>query len=156
MLDANAALKERTLSGEESELMTGVSDFTLDATGKALLCVTQDGVVSFGIQTGQSEMVYTGAADQAAMCGQALLVRAGGSIVRVMNGQMATIRRDGATCLFVYGQKVIELTGRGVMTCDVNGENATMIADGSFEAASIANGVLYLGSASGYTKSVSL
>ena len=55
-------------------------------------------------------MVYTGAADQAAMCGQALLVRAGGSIVRVMNGQMATIRRDGATCLFVYGQKVIELT----------------------------------------------
>ena len=42
------------------------------------------------------------------------------------------------------------------MTCDVNGENATMIADGSFEAASIANGVLYLGSASGYTKSVSL
>ena len=37
MLDANAALKERTLSGEESELMTGVSDFTLDAAGKALL-----------------------------------------------------------------------------------------------------------------------
>ena len=156
MLDANAALKERTLSGEESELMTGVSDFTLDATGKALLCVTQDGVVSFGIQTGQSEMVYTGAADQAAMCGQALLVRAGGSIVRVMNGQMATIRRDGATCLFVYGQKVIELTGRGVMTCDVNGENATTIANGSFEAASIANGVLYLGGADGYTQSVSL
>lgn len=27
MLDANAALKEKTLSGEESELMTGVSDF---------------------------------------------------------------------------------------------------------------------------------
>ena len=156
MLDANAALKERTLSGEESELMTGVSDFTLDATGKALLCVTQDGVVSFGIQTGQSEMVYTGAADQAAMCGQALLVRAGGSIVRVMNGQMATIRRDGATCLLVYGQKVIELTGRGVMTCDVNGENATTIANGSFEAASIANGVLYLGGADGYTQSVSL
>lgn len=155
-LDANAALKERTLSGEESELMTGVSDFTLDATGKALLCVTQDGVVSFGIQTGQSEMVYTGAADQAAMCGQALLVRAGGSIVRVMNGQMATIRRDGATCLLVYGQKVIELTGRGVMTCDVNGENATTIANGSFEAASIANGVLYLGGADGYTQSVSL
>ena len=155
-LDANAALKERTLSGEESELMTGVSDFTLDATGKALLCVTQDGVVSFGIQTGQSEMVYTGAADQAAMCGQALLVRAGGSIVRVMNGQMATIRRDGATCLFVYGQKVIELTGRGVMTCDVNGENATTIANGSYEAASIANGVLYLGGADGYTQSVSL
>lgn len=67
-----------------------------------------------------------------------------------------TIRRDGASCLLVYGQKVIELTSRGVMTCDVNGENATMIADGSFEAASIANGVLYLGSASGYTKSVSL
>ena len=156
MLDANAALKERTLSGEESELMTGVSDFTLDATGKALLCVTQDGVVSFGIQTGQSEMLYTGAADQAAMCGQALLVRAGGSIVRVMNGQMATIRRDGATCLLVYGQKVIELTGRGVMTCDVNGENATTIANGSFEAASIANGVLYLGGADGYTQSVSL
>ena len=90
------------------------------------------------------------------MCGQALLVRSGGSVIRVMNGQMATIRRDGASCLLAYGQKVIELTSRGVMTCDVNGENATMIADGSFEAASIANGVLYLGSASGYTKSVSL
>ena len=155
-LDANAALKERTLSGEESELMTGVSDFTLDATNKALLCVTQDGVASFGIQTGQSAMVYTGAADQAMMCGQALLVRAGGSVIRVMNGQIATIRRDGAACLLVYGQKVIELTGKGVMTCDVNGENATMIANGSFEAASIAGGVLYLGSASGYTQSVSL
>ena len=156
MLDANAALKEKTLSGEESELMTGVSDFTLDAVNKTLLCVTQDGVTAFGIQTGQSESVYTGAADQAMMCGQALLVRSGGSVIRVMNGQMATIRRDGASCLLVYGQKVIELTSRGVMTCDVNGENATMIADGSFEAASIANGVLYLGSASGYTKSVSL
>ena len=156
MLDANAALKEKTLSGEESELMTGVSDFTLDAVNKTLLCVTQDGVTAFGIQTGQSENVYTGAADQAMMCGQALLVRSGGSVIRVMNGQMATIRRDGASCLLVYGQKVIELTGRGVMTCDVNGENATTIADGSFEAASIANGVLYLGSASGYTKSVSL
>ena len=136
--------------------MTGVSDFTLDAVNKTLLCVTQDGVTAFGIQTGQSESVYTGAADQAMMCGQALLVRSGGSVIRVMNGQMATIRRDGASCLLVYGQKVIELTGRGVMTCDVNGENATTIADGSFEAASIANGVLYLGSASGYTKSVSL
>ena len=156
MLDANAALKEKTLSGEESELMMGVSDFTLDAVNKTLLCVTQDGVTAFGIQTGQSESVYTGAADQAMMCGQALLVRSGGSVIRVMNGQMATIRRDGALCLLVYGQKVIELTSRGVMTCDVNGENATMIADGSFEAASIANGVLYLGSASGYTKSVSL
>ena len=156
MLDANAALKERTLSGEESELMTGVSDFTLDAANKALLCVTQDGVASFGIQTGQSEMVYTGAADQAMMCGQALLVRAGGSVIRVMNGQMATIRRDGAACLLVYGQKVIELTSKGVMTCDVNGENATTIANGSFEAASIANGVLYLGGADGYTQSVSL
>lgn len=156
MLDANAALKEKTLSGEESELMTGVSDFTLDAVNKTLLCVTQDGVTTFGIQTGQSESVYTGAADQAMMCGQALLVRSGGSLIRVMNGQMATIRRDGASCLLVYGQKVIELTGRGVMTCDVNGENAMTIADGSFEAASIANGVLYLGSASGYTKSVSL
>lgn len=156
MLDANAALKEKTLSGEESELMTGVSDFTLDAVNKTLLCVTQDGVTAFGIQTGQSERVYTGAADQAMMCGQALLVRSGGSVIRVMNGQMATIRRDGASCLLVYGQKVIELTSRGVMTCDVNGENATTIADGSFEAASIANGVLYLGSASGYTQSVSL
>lgn len=156
MLDANAALKEKTLSGEESELMMGVSDFTLDAVNKTLLCVTQDGVTAFGIQTGQSERVYTGAADQAMMCGQALLVRSGGSVIRVMNGQMATIRRDGASCLLVYGQKVIELTSRGVMTCDVNGENATTIADGSFEAASIANGVLYLGSASGYTKSVSL
>ena len=156
MLDANAALKEKTLSGEESELMTGVSDFTLDAVNKTLLCVTQDGVTAFGIQTGQSESVYTGAADQAMMCGQALLVRSGGSVIRVMNGQMATIRRDGASCLLVYGQKVIELTSRGVMICDVNGENATTIADGSFEAASIANGVLYLGSASGYTKSVSL
>lgn len=136
--------------------MTGVSDFTLDAVNKTLLCVTQDGVTAFGIQTGQSESVYTGAADQAMMCGRALLVRSGGSVIRVMNGQMATIRRDGASCLLVYGQKVIELTSRGVMTCDVNGENATMIADGSFEAASIANGVLYLGSASGYTKSVSL
>ena len=46
MLDANAALKERTLSGEESELMTGVSDFTLDAVNKTLLCVTQDGVTA--------------------------------------------------------------------------------------------------------------
>ena len=156
ILDANAALKERTLSGEESELMTGVSDFTLDTMNKALLCVTQNGVASFGIQTGQSEMIYTGAADQAMMCGQALLVRAGGSIIRVMNGQMATIRRDGAACLLVYGQKVIELTGKGVMTCDVNGENATMIANGSFEAASIAGGVLYLGDANGYTQSVSL
>ncbi len=151
-LDANAALKERTLSGEEgSELMTGVSDFTLDATGKALLCVTQDGVVSFGHQTGQSEWSTRARRIRRRCAGRRCWCERGGSIVRVMNGQMATIRRDGATCLLVC-QKVIELTGRGVMTCDVNGENATTIANGSFEAASIANGVLYLGGADGYTQ----
>ena len=156
ILDANAALKERTLSGEESELMTGVSDFSLDVQGNALLCVTQNGVVSFSITTGQQTTLYSGAADQAVQCGQALLVRSGGAIVRVMNGQSATIRRDGATCLLVYGQKVIELTNKGVMTCDVNGENATTLLNAAYESASIANGTLYLGTSGGYTASVVL
>ena len=156
ILDANAALKERTLSGEESELMTGVSDFSLDVQGNALLCVTQDGVVSFAITTGQQTTLYSGAAEQAVQCGQALLVRAGGLIIRVMNGQNATIRRDGATCLLVYGQKVIELTNKGVMTCDVNGENATTLLNAAYESASIANGTLYLGTSGGYTASVAL
>ena len=155
-LDANGALKERTLSGEESELMTGVSDFTLDVQGKALLCVTQEGVVSFGIDTGRKTTLYAGAADQAAMCGQALLVRAGGAIVRVFDGQTATIRRDGATYLGAYGQRVIQLTDRGVMACDVNGEDATMLLYGTFDCVSIAGGVLYAGSRTGYTQQVRL
>lgn len=156
LLDANATLKERTLSGEESELMTGVSDFSLDAQGNALLCVTQEGVVSFGIDTGAETVLYAGAADQAAQCGQALLVRTGGTIVRVMNGQNATIRRDGATYVGAYGQKVIQLTAKGVIVCDVNGENATTILNGEYETASVANGVLYVGTAKGYTDSVQL
>lgn len=155
-LDANATLRERTLSGEESELMSGVSDFSIDVQGGALLCVTQAGVVSFGITTGSASTVYSGAADQAAQCGQALLVRAGGSIVRVMNGQSATIRRDGATWMGVYGQRVIQLTGSGVIACDVNGENATTLLGGAFECASIANGVLYVGGKNGYTQQVTL
>ena len=156
LLDANGALKERTLSGEESELMGSVADFTLDAKNNTLLCVTQEGVVSFGIDTARKTTLYAGGADQAAMCGDALLVRTGGSIVRVANGQSATIRRDGATMMGVYGQKVIQLTSKGVMTCDVNGENATTILHGSFEAMSIANGVLYVGDQKGYTQQVTL
>lgn len=136
--------------------MTGVSDFTLDVQGKALLCVTQEGVVSFGIDTGRTTTLYAGAADQAAMCGQALLVRAGGAIVRVFDGQSATIRRDGATYLGVYGQKVIQLTDRGVMSCDVNGEDATMLMYGTFDCVSIAGGVLYAGGRTGYTQQVRL
>ena len=155
-LDANATLKERTLSGEESELMSGVSDFTLDAQGDVLLCVTQEGVVSFGIKTGQRTTVYAGQADQAAQCGEALLVRTGGSIIRMMNGQSATIRRDGATYMGVYGQRIIQLTRQGVVTCDVNGENATTILAGAYESASIANGVLYVGAPGGYTQAVQL
>ena len=100
--------------------------------------------------------LYTGNADQAAMCGDALLVRTGGSIVRVAGGQSATIRKDGAMLMGVYGQKIIQLTSRGVITCDVNGENATTILYGSFEAMSIANGVLYVGDAKGYTQQVTL
>ena len=42
------------------------------------------------------------------------------------------------------------------MTCDVNGENATTILHGSFEAMSIANGVLYVGDQKGYTQQVAL
>ena len=155
-LDANATLRERTLSGEESELMSGVSDFSVDVQGDALLCVTQSGVVSFGISTGSATTVYSGTADQAAQCGQALLVRTGGSIVRVMNGQSATIRRDGATWLGVYGQRVLQLTGSGVVACDVNGENATTLLYGAFSSASIAGGVLYVGGPSGYTQQVTL
>jgi hypothetical protein len=74
LLDANGTLKERTLSGEESELLEGVADFCLDAQSDTLICVTQEGVVSFGIKTGAKKTLYTGAADQAALCGQALLV----------------------------------------------------------------------------------
>ena len=155
-LDANATLRERTLSGEESELMGGVADFSLDVQGDTLLCVTQEGVVTFGITTGNRVTAYSGNADQAAQCGKSLLVRTGGSIVRVTDGQSATIRRDGATWMGVYGQKVIQLTSRGVVTCDVNGENATTILPGTFEAAAIANGVLYLGGRTGFTQQISL
>jgi len=156
VLDANGALRERTLSGEESELMESVADFALDAKQNELLCVTQEGVVSFGIDTGRRTTLYSGSADQAAMCGDALLVRSGGTIIRVANGQSATIRRDGATMMGVYGQKVIQLTSQGVVTCDVNGENATTILYGSFDAMSIANGVLYVGDGKGYTQQVTL
>jgi len=156
VLDANGALKERTLSGEESELMEGVADFCLDAQDNALICVMQEGVVSFGIATGARKTLYTGSADQVALCGSALLVRAGGSIVRVANGQNATIRRDGATAMGVYGQRVIQLTGEGVVACDVNGENATTILYGEYETMSVAGGVLYVGDGKGYTQQVTL
>ena len=57
----------------------------------------------------------------------------------------------------VYGQKVIQLTTRkGVMTCDVNGENATTILHGEYETASVVNGVLYVGDSRGYTQQVTL
>jgi hypothetical protein len=155
-LDANATLRERTLSGEESELMGGVADFSLDVQGGTILCVTQEGVESFGITTGNRVTLYTGSADQAAQCGKSLLVRTGGSIVRVTDGASATIRRDGAMWMGVYGQKVIQLTGSGVVLCDVNGENATTILNGSFDSAAIAGGVLYVGGRSGYTQQVML
>ena len=155
-LDASGALVERTLAGEENYLMEGVSDFCLDVQANSLLCVTQEGVVSFGIATGKRETLFSGAADQAAMCGRALLVRTGGSIIRVTDGMSATIRKDGATFLGVYGSKVIQLTNQGVMTCDVNGENATTILYGAFESASIAGGVLYVGDSKGFTQSVTL
>ena len=156
LLDANGALKERTLSGEESDLMEGVADFCLDVQGNALLCVTQEGVVSFGIGTGKRTTLYAGSADQAALCADILLVRSGGSILRVTDGQTATIRRDGATLMGVYGQKVIQLTGKGVMTCDVNGENATTILYGEYETMSAANGVLYVGDGKGIAQQVTL
>ena len=156
LLDANGTLRERMLSGEESELLAGVADFCLDARENALICVTQEGVISFGIQTGAQKTLYTGAADQAALCGEALLVRSGGNLIRVANGQSATIRRDGALAMGVYGQKVIQLTGRGVMTCDVNGENLTTILYGEYESMSVANGILYLGDEKGYTQQVAL
>ena len=156
LLDANGTLKERTLSGEESELISGVADFTLDAASDTLLCVTQEGVVSFGIKTGAQKTLYTGTADQAALCGQALLVRSGGNIIRVANGQSAAIRRDGALAMGVYGQKVIQLTDKGVMTCDVNGENVTTILYGEYEKMSVANGILYVGDEKGFTQQVML
>ncbi len=156
LLDANGALKERTLSGEESELLEGVADFCLDAQSNALICVTQEGVISFGIRTGAKKTLYTGAADQAALCGQALLVRSGGNIIRVANGQSAAIRRDGARMMGVYGQKVIQLTDKGIVTCDVNGENATTILYGEYENMSVANGILYVGDRKGYTQQVTL
>ena len=156
LLDANGALRERTLSGEESELLSGVADFCLDASSDELICVTQDGVVSFGIRTGAQKTLYTGAADQAALCGQALLVLSGGSIIRVANGQSAAIRRDGALAMGVYGQKVIQLTGKGVMTCDVNGENLTTILFGEYERMSVVNGILYVGDEKGFTQQVVL
>ena len=156
LLDANGALRERTLSGEESELLSGVADFFLDASSDELICVTQDGVVSFGIRTGAQKTLYTGAADQAALCGQALLVLSGGSIIRVANGQSAAIRRDGALAMGVYGQKVIQLTSKGVMTCDVNGENLTTILFGEYERMSVVNGILYVGDEKGFTQQVVL
>ncbi|MBR5560265.1 MAG: peptidoglycan-binding protein, partial [Clostridia bacterium] len=156
VLDANGALKERTLSGEESALMEGVADFALDVQKNALLCVTQEGVVSFGIDTGRKETLYAGSADQAAMCGDALLVRSGGKIIRVANGMSAVIRNDGAAVMGVYGQKVIQLTDKGVMTCDVNGENLTTLLYGAFEMMAVVGDVLYVGDGKGIMQQVNL
>ena len=156
LLDVSGTLRERTLSGEESELMSDVADFCLDTQGDALICVTSEGVISFGIKTGAKKTLYTGTADQAALCGQALLVRSGGSIIRVANGQSAAIRRDGAGMMGVYGQKVIQLTSKGVITCDVNGENATTILYGEYGSMSVVNGILYVGSGKGFEQQIVL
>ena len=42
------------------------------------------------------------------------------------------------------------------MACDVNGEDATMLLYGTFDCVSIAGGVLYAGSRTGYTQQVRL
>lgn len=60
--------------------MTGVSDFTIDAQGDAILCVTQDGVVSFGITTGAVTTVYAGQAASGRASGEALIVRTEGPL----------------------------------------------------------------------------
>ena len=136
--------------------MAGVADFCVDAAGNALVCVTQEGVVSFGIETARQTALYTGSADQAMMCGKALMVRTGGAIVRVLDGQSVTIRRDSATWMGIYGEKVIQLTPRGVVICDANGENATTVIPGQFETASVAGSTLYVGNSQGYTQYVQL
>ena len=84
------------------------------------------------------------------------MVRSGGSVIRVMDGGSATIRKDGATWMGVYGSRVIQLTSRGVVICDANGENATTVIPGEYDAASIAGSTLYVGGNTGYTQYVQL
>jgi len=51
---------------------------------------------------------------------------------------------------------VIQLMDKGVMACDVNGENLTTLLYGAFETMSVANSVLYVGDSKGIMQQVKL
>ena len=142
-LDANGTLKERTLSGEESVLMDGVADFSIDVEKNTALCVCQDRVVSFGLLTAETGVLYSGSAQQALPCGESVLILAGGNVLELSGGRVNVLRRDKASRIGVYEDTLLEVTDKGILAC--RGGSSQLILSGRFTRFSVAGGTVYAG-----------
>ena len=151
VLDASGTLKERDFGGNESELMTGVQDFSMDVPANRCIAVTGEGVVALELRTGKQETLYAGRVRQALQMGDYLLALSAGEVLRISGMQAVPIRRDGANRIGVSGDRILELTEDGVIAFDINGEHANQVQSGHFDTFCIADGMLYLGDAAGYT-----
>ena len=155
-LGSDGSLKERTLSGEERVLIGNVGAFSLDAEGNRLICVQPETVTAYTLGSGSETVLFSGPAEEAVCCGNLYLILSAGRIVRVSETGNTAISSQSARHIGVYRDKVIEVTGSGIYTMDINGVNRREVLTGTYECFAVAEGMLYAGGREGYTAKVQL
>lgn len=155
-LDAAGNLKKRTLSGEERVLIGGVHGFTLDAQQGQLVCLLGETVVTVDLNGGSQKVIFTGTAEEALCMGDRVLILSAGRVVRLSPGENAAISNRSAVHIGAYRDRIIEVSGEGIDSFDINGEDRRTILAGTFECFAIAGGMLYAGNRDGFTQKVQL
>ena len=155
-LGAAGEVRERTLSGEERMLRSGVTFLSLDAIDYQLLFVLDDSVIFYGIRDGREQTVFTGHAEQAICCASMVLVLSNGRILRISGNETAQIADAATLGIGVYKNTVIARSETGITVMDINGRNVRDLLPGMFESMAVAGNTLYAGGGSGFTAQAQL
>ncbi len=155
-LDAAGNIKERTLSGEERVLIGGAHGFTLDVQEGRLVCLLAETVVTYDLNSGTQSVIFTGTAEEALCMGDRVLILSAGRVVRLSPGENAAVSGRSAVHIGAYQDRIIEVTGSGIDTYDINGEDRRTVLSGTFECFAVAGGMLYAGNQEGFTRKVQL
>lgn len=155
--DQSGSIYTRDPEISSQHLFEGANDFIIDALSDTLYAASDGGVYRVNIISGDSEQMTDRSASQVTVCGDAVYFLSSGNIYRTYKNNTELIFSGACTWVAGYGSNLYYLENGMIYRCDVNGKNSQLIDGGSgYTRVSIADNVVYVGTAKGFSTMINL
>lgn len=156
-MDQSGTVYRYLMEGGSNHLYNSANDFVIDASNDRIYLATDGGVVRMRLSDGDALTLSSHGADKITLCGSACYFLSSGGMYRIYNDTTQLVRTGAITWIGAYASHVYYLENGMIYRCDANGKNSKLMDGGSgYTQLSIAEGILYAGTAKGFTTMISL